>query len=597
MPRKDNVVKYTDRDFDSIKKSLISYAKRYYPDTYKDFSVAGFGAMTTDMVAYIGDILSFYLDYQANETYLDTALEFDNVVRLAKTLGYKFKYDYASHGTVTIFLSIPASTSQPLEIDGDYAPTIRKGTVFSNLNDASFILMEDVNFSDNSLERQPAIIDDTTGLPSYYAVKAYGKVASGEIDIATKVIADFERFLQVEINEPFITEILSVEDSDGNEYFEVDHLSQNVVYKNLTNPNSATDRVKSILKPLLVTRRFTTDRFSNQTVLQFGYGSEQNFTTDKYGKPENVAIQKYGRDYISSTRFDPTNLISNDKFGVAPSNTTLTIAYIKNTFNNVNAGRNSINRVVDMSLTFPGLDNATSVEEYVRTSIVINNDEAITGDLAVPDSDELRIRATSQFATQKRAVTAQDYVSLCYAMPSQFGAIKRALIARDKDSLKTNLNLYVMGEDQFGDFINANAIIKKNLKTWISRHKMISDTIDILDAKIVNIGLIFSVQADPGFNKFDVLQNCISDLTDLYTIAFNIGEPLFINDAYRKLRDTTGVLDVLRVEADVKNGGLYADTFFAIPGNMSTDGRVLSPPENVVFEIKYPSDDFVGTVM
>ena len=108
MPRKDNVVKYTDRDFDSIKKSLVSYAKRYYPDTYKDFSTAGFGALTTDMVAYIGDVLSFYLDYQANETYLDTALEFDNVIRLAKTLGYKFKYDYASHGTVTIFLSIPA---------------------------------------------------------------------------------------------------------------------------------------------------------------------------------------------------------------------------------------------------------------------------------------------------------------------------------------------------------------------------------------------------------------------------------------------------------------------------------------------------------
>ena len=40
-------IKYTSRDFDSIKNDLIEFAKRYYPDTYKDFSQASFAPAIT----------------------------------------------------------------------------------------------------------------------------------------------------------------------------------------------------------------------------------------------------------------------------------------------------------------------------------------------------------------------------------------------------------------------------------------------------------------------------------------------------------------------------------------------------------------------
>ena len=82
-------ISYASRDFETIKESLTNYAKRYYPTTFKDFNEASFGALMLDLVAYVGDQLSFYTDYQANESFLDSALEYENVVRLAQQLGYK----------------------------------------------------------------------------------------------------------------------------------------------------------------------------------------------------------------------------------------------------------------------------------------------------------------------------------------------------------------------------------------------------------------------------------------------------------------------------------------------------------------------------
>ena len=89
MKKKKSHIDYTSRDFNTIKRDLVEHARRYYPDVYKDFNEASFGSLLMDSVAYVGDILSFYLDYQANESFLDTANERQNVVSLTKQMGYK----------------------------------------------------------------------------------------------------------------------------------------------------------------------------------------------------------------------------------------------------------------------------------------------------------------------------------------------------------------------------------------------------------------------------------------------------------------------------------------------------------------------------
>ena len=68
-------IKYTSRDFESIRADLLEHARRYYPNTFQDFNEAGFGSLMLDTVSYIGDILSFYLDYQANESFKESSLQ------------------------------------------------------------------------------------------------------------------------------------------------------------------------------------------------------------------------------------------------------------------------------------------------------------------------------------------------------------------------------------------------------------------------------------------------------------------------------------------------------------------------------------------
>ena len=98
MTKKVIPIKYTNRQFEGIRDDLIEHVKRYYPNTFKDFNETSFGSLVLDTVAYVGDILSFYLDYQVNESFLDTAVEYDNVVRLAQQLGYRFKGNPAHRG-------------------------------------------------------------------------------------------------------------------------------------------------------------------------------------------------------------------------------------------------------------------------------------------------------------------------------------------------------------------------------------------------------------------------------------------------------------------------------------------------------------------
>ena len=127
MAKRKTPINYTARDFDSIKDELVQYAKRYYPETFRDFNQASFGALMLDMVSYVGDNLSFYLDYQANESFFDTATERKNIIRHSKQMGYKFRGTPASTGICDFFITVPANTSG-LGPDMNYLPILKVGT-------------------------------------------------------------------------------------------------------------------------------------------------------------------------------------------------------------------------------------------------------------------------------------------------------------------------------------------------------------------------------------------------------------------------------------------------------------------------------------
>ena len=182
-------------------------------------------------------------------------------------------------------------------------------------------------------------------------------------------------------------------------------------------------------------------------------------------------------------------------------------------------------------------------------------------------------------------------------MPAKFGTVKRIKIVQDQDSFKRNLNMYVLSQDRNRFLTIANNTLKENLKMWLSNYKMIHDTVDILDGKIVNFGIEFYVVANPEFNKFQVLSQAQNAIAAKYNEPLFMGEALYVTDIINTLnKEVPGILDVKSVKIIPRNGGTYSDTTFDFISQLSGDGRRLLVPDNVCMELKYPDRDIRGTV-
>jgi len=214
----------------------------------------------------------------------------------------------------------------------------------------------------------------------------------------------------------------------------------------------------------------------------------------------------------------------------------------------------------------------------------------------LPTAEEIKVRAIDNYAAQNRAVTKQDYLALVYRMPAKFGGIKRANIVQDSNSSKRNLNLYVIAENSDGDLTNASTTLKQNLKNWLNKYKMINDTVDILNASIVNVGVNFEIIGELEKDFTLVLNDAIDALKAKYQTKFNLGEPLYISDIYSTLNDVDGVVDTVSVEIVRKSGTGYSSTHFNINQHISRDGRLVNVPHDIILEIKTPAADIVGVI-
>ena len=139
-------IDYTHREFQTIRNDLIQVAERLYPDSFRDFSEGSFGAMMVDAVAYVADQLNFYLDYNVNEAFLDTAYQYDNIVRHGRALGYKNRGRPSTFGTVSMYVLVPASATG-IGPDLRYTPILKRGSRFSTTSGLNFVLTANVDFA------------------------------------------------------------------------------------------------------------------------------------------------------------------------------------------------------------------------------------------------------------------------------------------------------------------------------------------------------------------------------------------------------------------------------------------------------------------
>jgi len=198
--------------------------------------------------------------------------------------------------------------------------------------------------------------------------------------------------------------------------------------------------------------------------------------------------------------------------------------------------------------------------------------------------------------SQSRAVTLKDYASVAYIMPPKFGVIKRAAMVRDDNDFRRNLNLYVISQDSSGNLQQASSALKQNLRTWINSLRMVSDSIDIFDANIINLGIFFDIVSSDKINSASILSEVRQKLFDELTLATpEIGQSFSIGEVERILNSMREVVRVNSVKIVMKRGPNYSDTRHDIPSNVSPDGGLIYIPKNCIWEIKF-ADDITGKV-
>lgn len=589
--RKNVSINYSSKDFESIRRDLLNHVERFYPDKFLDFSENSLGAMMVDAVSYVGDQLSFYIDYNVNESFMDSAIQPSNIARQAAILGYRQPAQQSTYGVVSLFVLVPA-TSVGLGPDRSYIPVLKRGTRFNSSNGQQFVLVENVDFASPSNLMVAGNVDGN-GTPTQYAIRAFGRVVSGFFKQGILNVGDFERFKRVQIRDSNIAEIISVRDEEGNEYFEVDNLSQDVIFKEVVNSNFKSDNVPSIMKPTVVSRKFVVEYANNATTLQFGSGDVEVDTS--IADPSELSLDIIGKNYITDTSFDPTRIAKNSSMGIVPTNTRLFVTYRVNNPNNSNTSVGSVNSVANPLVSFEDVTVLANnkVQDVVR-SIEVQNDEPILGATTSISGEELKRRALDSFGTQNRAVTQRDYENLVYRMPGKFGSVRRCSVQKDPDSQKRNLNLYVISVDPDGFLVETNSTIKNNLKTWINHYRMINDTVDILDAYIVNFGVDYVVKTLNNVEKFDVLNRCNAALSGYFADKQFIGEPLSVGSLFNVLSSVQGVQDVVKARYVLKSGVNYSNYSFVFQQNYSPDGDYLMVPKNVIMELKFPETDIKG---
>ena len=605
-------INYINKDFNTFRNQLINYSQTYFPSTYTDFTNTSVGMMFIEQAAYIGDVLSFYMDNQIQENFVQYARQTDNLYDLAYMYGYKPKATGLAEVDIDFYQQVPAKLSGSTYVpDYDYALYIPENTRVSTTGGSviNFTITEPIDFSvSNSLDiTGETVAALSSGNPTYYLLKKTRKAYSGTITSVQLSVGAPQEFLTYDISDNNIAGILDITDSNGEKYYEVDYLGQDLVYDSIKNtnvndPNTYLDTdAPYLLQTKQVQNRFAT-RFLNATTLQiqFGAGNPNDTTEEVIPNPANVGLGLPFEQSKLTAAYSPTNFIFTNTYGVSPSNTTLTIRYYTGGGVQSNVLANTVTNLNSSGIKFlvGGLNSTTA--QYVFDSLAANNPVAASGGKDGDTIDEIRQNSISNYATQLRNVTQDDYLVRALSMPSQYGKVAKAYTQKPKaDESNTTLDLYVLTEDNNNKLTIASDTIKNNLKRYIEQYRMIGDTISIKDAFVINFEVSFEIITYPDYNNNEVLEQCIVQLQNYFdTDKWQIAQPIIVPDLFVLLDNIEGVQTVKDVIIKNKTGTTsgYSQWAYDMKG-ANQNGTIYPSLDPSIFELKYPNTDIKGRVV
>ena len=628
--------KYNGRDFSQFRDRIIEFTKQYFPETYNDFNETSPGMLFIESAAMVGDVLSYYTDHALRENMLQYAQERDNLIKLARALGYKAKATVPSTVELDVFCIVPAKTvGASTDPDMAYAPVVETGMQCSTESnpDLKFTTLTEVDFTQTgSADNAVTVfsIDDTSGLPTNYLIKKQVKAISGEKKSETFTIPAVEKFKQLKLEPTNVVHVESVVDDAGNSWYEVPYLAQDTIFEQIKNTEAnspletgnATD-ASYLLKLRRTARRFTTsiDSGSN-TYIQFGAGISSNPDELIVPNPETIGnVLANGATQDLDKSFDPANIMFTRAYGQAPLQGTITVNYLAGGGIDSNVVSGDINTIDSktVSLDEDGLTEA--ITQGVKDSIAVSNPLPATGGKDAESLDEIRYNAMSSYASQNRAVTLEDYVSRVYSMPAKFGSVAKAYVAQndllsstftsqaDSDVIDdqsqfnyTNplaIDLYVLAYAQDKKLQNASATANQNVQTYLSQYRMLTDAVNIRNALVCNIGIDFEIVPRMNANGKAVILRCIEALKQYFDIdKWQIYQPIIVSDVQNYLDKVEGVQMVTKLEfinkVSVSSG--YSGNVYDIAS--ATNNNIIYPSlDPMIWEIKYPDTDIRGKVV
>lgn len=600
--------KYLNKSFDGLRQDIIEYARTYYDDRIRDFSDSGLGGVLVDLAAFVGDNLSFYLDHQFSELSFEDAVENINIERNLRIAGVKITGASPAVVELTFFIEVPAEAdgvggTRPMQ---SAIPIIQEDTIATAENGTQFNLLEALDFSETdrfgNLKASVQFGDTTSdGLPTSYIMSRTGIGLSGfKTQENFPIGADFVAFREITLSNPNVSEIFHVGDDLGNTYYEVEQHTQDVVYRGIVNLNEDGDLVKENLSIIPAPYRFIRRTSSSErlTTIVMGGGSADTLEDDVIPDPSDFALPLFGKTTFTRTSIDPGSLLRTRTLGVAGTNTTLTVTYQYGGGLGHNVATDSIRNVPTLKMVFPNGASA-AIAARVRASIDVKNFKRASGGDDPPTIQDMKDLVPSARNSQSRIVTKEDLLSRVYTLPSNFGRIFRAGIrANQNNPLVTEL--YIISRDQDSKLIISPDTLKKNLAKYLNGYRMISDAIDIYDAKVINLQLRFQISVDPGMNKNIVLQNILLKLKSMFQIKnFDIDMPINKSDVRNVIFNTTGVIAVNQLKfitvAGLVGANQYGDFSFDVESN--TNRELIIPPSGGIFEIKFPDIDITGVAV
>jgi hypothetical protein len=618
-------ISYLGKDFGQFRKNLIDFTKQYFPETYADFNESSPGMVFLELAAYVGDVLSYYADTNLKESMLDQASERANIYDIAKSLGYKPNNVVPAYVTLDVFQLVPAiGIGNNVRPDFNYALSIKPGMrVKQTDGPAIFRTLDNLDFGfSSSLDTTEVTIyesDLTTKLPTYYLLKKQVTAVSGDVKTGTFTFTTPIPYDKIVLPETNIIEIVSVTESDGDNWYEVPYLAQDTIFEAIPNlaendPELSQYRSSSpsLLKLRKTSKRFITRlRSDNKLEIQFGAGISDNNDEEIIPNPDNVGNGLAGFRKNLDVDIDPSNFLYTRTYGQAPSNTTLTVTYTvgNGIVDNVPAG-------VLTNISFVEYDDdinsstSGALVNFVKTTLAANNSSLATGAKTADSLQDIKNNALANFATQNRLVTREDYIIRAYSMPSKFGSIAKAYIVPDdqisqQDYQETKvpnplaMNMYVLGFNSSKQLIELNQSIKENLKTYLNYYRILTDAINIKDAFIINLSVEFEISVLPNYNSNEVLLKCINALKELFNVdRWQINQPIIKSDITTAIANVKGVQSVIGVSIS----NVY-DSDFGYSGNAydlasATKNGVIYPSlDPSIFEVKFPNKDIKGRVV